>query len=270
MLASSAHAQTARNAFNTARAAGPRPLARAAGVVALLGIAALPLDLPIVRWFHDGHCPSELLRWLSFCETYAYGFGVACILLAVAVLDGGVKPRLPRALTLAFGAGLMANLMKMLVAPHPAARIRPGRHGVGNVRPVAAAHQSDERPPKLSLRAHGHSGRPDCRAGVAVSARPLAVSRLRIAGRLPANVERLALLERRFVGGGDRVRLCPARFAERLAFRLVRSLGSCATSARQRRFQNRIDDASPARCGVNGESRKPASGLNSSLGRVRQ
>ena len=87
----------------------------------LLGLAALPLDLPIARWFHDGHCPSELLRWLSFCETYAYGFGVACILLTVAVLDSRARPLLPRAIALTIAAGLLANVVKLLVArarPH--------------------------------------------------------------------------------------------------------------------------------------------------------
>jgi membrane-associated phospholipid phosphatase len=89
--------------------------------LALLGLAALPLDLPIARWFHDGHCPSELLRWLSFCETYAYGFGVACILLTVAVLDVRARPLLPRAIALTIAGGLLANVVKLLVArarPH--------------------------------------------------------------------------------------------------------------------------------------------------------
>ena len=88
---------------------------------AALGCAALPLDLPIAQWFHDGHCPGELLRWLSFAETYAYGFGVACILLTVFVLDPGKRRLLPRVAATAFGGGLVANGLKMLLArtrPH--------------------------------------------------------------------------------------------------------------------------------------------------------
>jgi membrane-associated phospholipid phosphatase len=84
--------------------------------LALLGLAALPLDLPIARWFHDGHCPGELLRWLGFCETYAYGFGVACILITVAVLNVRARPYLPRAVALTIAGGVLANGVKMLVA----------------------------------------------------------------------------------------------------------------------------------------------------------
>ena len=70
--------------------------------IALLGCAAMPLDLPIARWFYDGHCPSEILRWLSFAETYAYGFGVACILLTVFALDPDRRIFLPLAAATVF------------------------------------------------------------------------------------------------------------------------------------------------------------------------
>ncbi len=92
----------------------------AAGL-ALLGLAALPLDLPIARWFHDGRCPAEILRCLSFAETYAHGFGVTCILLTVLVLDTTRWRLMPRTITLSLGAGLLANVVKLLVTrtrPH--------------------------------------------------------------------------------------------------------------------------------------------------------
>lgn len=89
--------------------------------IAALGFAVLPLDLPIARWFHDGRCPPEILRWLGFAETYAYGFGVACILLTVFALDPGKRLLLPRAAATAFGGGLLANALKLLVV----ARTRP-------------------------------------------------------------------------------------------------------------------------------------------------
>ncbi len=95
-------------------------------VIALLGLAALPLDLPIARWFHDGHCPAEILRWLSFAETYAHGFGVACILLTVFVLDAGRRRLMPRALAIALGAGVTANLLKLSVV-----RARPHEFNLG-------------------------------------------------------------------------------------------------------------------------------------------
>jgi membrane-associated phospholipid phosphatase len=84
--------------------------------IALLGIAALPLDLPIARWFHDGHCPSEILRWLGLSEVYAYGFGVACILLTVVILDFRRRELFPRVLAIVIGGGLTADLLKLLLA----------------------------------------------------------------------------------------------------------------------------------------------------------
>jgi membrane-associated phospholipid phosphatase len=89
--------------------------------IALLGFAVLPLDVPIARWFHDKSCPREILRWLGFAETYSYGFGVACILFTVFALDPGRRFLLPRAAATAFGGGLLANVLKLLVV----ARTRP-------------------------------------------------------------------------------------------------------------------------------------------------
>ncbi len=90
-------------------------------VLGLLGFAALPIDLPLARWFHDGHCPAELGRLLHLSEAYAHGFGVAAILLTVAVLDWRRRALFPRVLATVVGAGLIANLLKMCVTrtrPH--------------------------------------------------------------------------------------------------------------------------------------------------------
>jgi membrane-associated phospholipid phosphatase len=84
--------------------------------IALLGAAALPLDLPIARWFRAGRCPGELQRWFSLAETYAHGFGVICILLTIFVLDAGRRRLLPRVIATSLGAGLTANLLKMLLS----------------------------------------------------------------------------------------------------------------------------------------------------------
>ena len=90
-------------------------------VIAAAGFAALGLDLPIAWWFHDGHCPAEIHRWLAFAEVYAHGFGVACILLTIFGLDAGGRHLLPRAAAIAFGGGLVANLLKLSLSrarPH--------------------------------------------------------------------------------------------------------------------------------------------------------
>src|SRR5262249_13176715 len=89
-------------------------------VLAALGLAALPLDLPVARWFHDGHCPGEVMRCLAFGETYAPGFGVCWLVLSVFAPDGR-RSLLPRAVALSLGAGLLANIVKLLVVrtrPH--------------------------------------------------------------------------------------------------------------------------------------------------------
>jgi membrane-associated phospholipid phosphatase len=88
--------------------------------IAAAGFAALAVDLPIARWFHDGHCPAEIHRWLAFAEVYAHGFGVTCIVLTIFALDTGRRHLLPRAAAIAFGGGLIANLLKLSLA-----RLRP-------------------------------------------------------------------------------------------------------------------------------------------------
>lgn len=90
-------------------------------LIAVAALAALGLDLPIAWWFHDGHCPAEIHRWLAFAEVYAHGFGVTCILLTIFALDAGRRHLLPRAAAIAFGGGLVANLLKLTLArarPH--------------------------------------------------------------------------------------------------------------------------------------------------------
>jgi membrane-associated phospholipid phosphatase len=85
-----------------------------AAIVAL-GFLMLPLDLPVARWFQS-RCPADLKRVLGFGETYAHGVGVAFILLAVFALDPARRILLPRVAAAAFGGGLLADVMKLLVA----------------------------------------------------------------------------------------------------------------------------------------------------------
>jgi membrane-associated phospholipid phosphatase len=84
-------------------------------ILSLAGVAALPLDLPIERWFKGNHCPADLMRLFQLFEAYAHGFGVAAILLTVFVLDQR-RYLFPRVVAIAAGAGLSANLLKLLVA----------------------------------------------------------------------------------------------------------------------------------------------------------
>jgi membrane-associated phospholipid phosphatase len=95
----------------------------------LLGFAALPIDLPLARWIDAGQCPRDLGRLLQLAEAYAHGFGVAAILLTVAVLDWRRRALFPRALATVLGSGLIANLLKLCLA-----RTRPRAFSLsGNV-----------------------------------------------------------------------------------------------------------------------------------------
>lgn len=90
-------------------------------VLGLLGFAALPIDLPLARWFAAGRCPGDLERLLHLAEAYAHGFGVAAILLTAIVLDWRRRVLFPRALATVVAAGLFANLLKICLArtrPH--------------------------------------------------------------------------------------------------------------------------------------------------------
>ena len=90
-------------------------------VLVVLGFAALPFDLEVTRWFLNGHCPRPIMKWLSIAEAFAYGLGVAAILLTILLLDRSRWRTVVRLAVGAFGAGLLANVVKLIVArsrPH--------------------------------------------------------------------------------------------------------------------------------------------------------
>ena len=208
-------------------------------LIAMAGIAALSLDLPIAWWFHDGHCPAEIHRWLAFAEVYAHGFGVTCILLTIFALDRGRRHLLPRAAAIAFGGGLVANLLKLTLArarPHDFLPKVPD----GFVAALSTSHAAglsifDTFGQWLPLGkvASGFQSFPSGHMATAFGLtaaliwlypRAMGVRFLRAVGRLPADVEPGAFLERRVLGGGRRLRgrgrLPPRRLAC-LAIRLA-------------------------------------------------
>jgi undecaprenyl-diphosphatase len=91
--------------------------------VALVGLAglALPYDVVLSRWATGPLLPGDVRKFIGFGEIFGHGLGVAAIAIAVFQLDPSRRWALPRALAIALGGGLAANLMKFLVVrtrPH--------------------------------------------------------------------------------------------------------------------------------------------------------
>jgi len=82
--------------------------------------AALVIDCPLARWCLEGNCPEFLEKLLHICEPFGHGLGVLVIVLAIHQLDPARRGALPRVLACSWGAGLAADLIKMLVV-----RVRP-------------------------------------------------------------------------------------------------------------------------------------------------
>ena len=91
-----------------------------ATLFALAACAALAIDVPVANWFRDGWGLGDVRKMLNLSEVFAHGFGVALILVTVAVLDPWKRPLLLRVTACAFGAGAFAQLAKHLFP-----RIRP-------------------------------------------------------------------------------------------------------------------------------------------------
>lgn len=88
---------------------------------------ALQVDCPISRWWVNclktGSYSGFFRHWLmsirdilGVFENFGHGVGVAAIALAIFVLDPSRRWGLPRVLGCAYGAGLAANGLKMLLS----------------------------------------------------------------------------------------------------------------------------------------------------------
>jgi membrane-associated phospholipid phosphatase len=87
-------------------------------VLAVLAVAALWLDIPIAHYFLAKPWRGDLAKVASLCETFGYGGTVVFILLAAAVLDPRGWRVLPRLAIAAYGAGLLADLIKLPIGRH--------------------------------------------------------------------------------------------------------------------------------------------------------
>jgi membrane-associated phospholipid phosphatase len=92
-----------------------------AAVLAGLGVAALAVDGPLAVWVESGRAPSFLNKLCGLSEVFGHAAGVLAILAAVGVLDPAHRFAIPRIAAASLGSGLVANVLKLLVArtrPH--------------------------------------------------------------------------------------------------------------------------------------------------------
>jgi membrane-associated phospholipid phosphatase len=99
-------------------ASGPsaRQLVFAAGLLALVTVAALAIDVPVALWAKTHKMPGDLRRIVTLAEVFGWGGTVALIILTAAVLDQRGWRVAPRLALGALGAGIVANGVKLLIA----------------------------------------------------------------------------------------------------------------------------------------------------------
>ncbi len=89
--------------------------------LALVGLVALPLDLPISQWSMSNDNYGDLSRGLDLLEVYGHGAGVGIIIVAAWLLDPVRRRECWRLAAASFGSGIAANVGKMILArsrPH--------------------------------------------------------------------------------------------------------------------------------------------------------
>jgi len=96
-------------------------------VLAVLAIAALFADMAIARFVNEHGLPGELKRLVRLSETFGWGGTVALIILTAAVLDPRGWRVIPPLAVSAFGAGGLADGIKLFVS-----RWRPSSANLSN------------------------------------------------------------------------------------------------------------------------------------------
>jgi membrane-associated phospholipid phosphatase len=87
-------------------------------VLLLAGVAAFAVDVPIARAFRDWNLLPSIHSYLGLFdrfEVFGHGMGVAVLLIVLHQLDPKHRWAIPRLIACAAGAGMAANLVKMLI-----------------------------------------------------------------------------------------------------------------------------------------------------------
>lgn len=85
-------------------------------ILFLLGtVASFAIDLPVAALAKRDHHPRWMQEVLENAETFGHGIGAAFIVIAVVSLDPRHRRSCPQLLAGSIGAGLIANLLKLIV-----------------------------------------------------------------------------------------------------------------------------------------------------------
>lgn len=107
-----------RSPFINASVAPPssaqRLLLAGVALCCLAGLA-LAVDVPLARWIKTHGIHGDVAKIMQFCEVFAHGSGVVLIIAGAVALDPrGWRVALRMAVS-AYGAGMIANLLKLVV-----------------------------------------------------------------------------------------------------------------------------------------------------------
>ena len=106
-----------------------RRLSLLLALLAALAPLALLVDMPLTRFAKDRGTAGDLGHVVRLSEAFAHGSGVILILIAAAALDPRSWRVLPRLALGAYGAGWLADLLKLVLV-----RRRPATVDVNDVR----------------------------------------------------------------------------------------------------------------------------------------
>lgn len=84
--------------------------------LALAGVVALLVDLPVARFIANRDFPTLISKPIRLAEIFGHGWGVLIIAGALYSLDPAGRRFLPRILVAAIGAGMVSNAVKLLIA----------------------------------------------------------------------------------------------------------------------------------------------------------
>lgn len=80
-----------------------------------LGVAALTIDTSLSSRCVNGRCPTIVQKVLLMAEMFGHGVGVVIIGVLIWQLDPARRWALPRLMTMSLGAGMLANIVKLMI-----------------------------------------------------------------------------------------------------------------------------------------------------------